>query len=269
MLQFCRCAQFVSLCFSRAFLHATCSSGDCTFKAWTVSSKCWSCRRQASLAFLSHIVWQKLAHLFFQCAALVGCNTCCSRDGWIFAVIPVSPEIPRFFCFFDFTESASAMKNCNGLCSAHKPLIFSGCSQESTLLLAVLQTVSFLVNNQSLLHKSFLELHCRQKVVLSSCWMVNHISNCWIMKSHEFLRKHCEFMSPIAHGSSMIYSANSRDQNQWSNTEKHTLAASSEKMAKKWQNELSDDEVKWIFEKTLWIHVAHRPWKLPDPFSKL
>ena len=89
------------------------------------------------------------------------------------------------------------------------------------------------------------------------------------MKSPELLRKHCGFMSPIAHGSSLIHSANSSVQNRWSNTKKRTIATSSEEIAKKWQNELFDHEVTWTFENASWIHVACRLWMLPDPFSKL
>ena len=104
---------------------------------------------------------------------------------------------------------------------------------------------------------------------LQKRWQKSNKMKCQMMKSHEFLRKHHGFMSPIAHGSSLIHSANSSVQNRWSNTKKRTIATSSEEMTKKQQNEVSDDEVTWTFEKTLWIHVAHRPWKLPDLFSKL
>ena len=104
---------------------------------------------------------------------------------------------------------------------------------------------------------------------LQKRWQKSDKMNCWIVKSPELLRKHHGFMSHLAHGSSLIHSANSSDQNRWSNTKKHTNAAFSEKMAKKWQNELFDREVTWTFEKILWIHVAHRARKFTDLFSKL
>ena len=67
-------------------------------------------------------------------------------------------------------------------------------------------------------------------------WQNGDKIHCFMMKSHEFFRKHFWFKSPIAHGCSLICSANSSYQNQLSNSNKHTNVACSEKMAKKWQN---------------------------------
>ena len=83
-------------------------------------------------------------------------------------------------------------------------------------------------------------------------------------KSNEFRRNDFSFMSRIAHRCSLIYAACASNQNQWSNSQKHTIAPSCKKFAKKGQNVIFDEEVKWILEKWFLIHDTHRPWMLPD-----
>ena len=138
--------------FTSAFLHANCSSGDSTLKAWTRSSKCLSCRRQASLVLRSQTNEKKLARSTKQTLGT-----------------EMSGEPPKN------TQMWPPQKRW----------------QKSD-----------------------------KTIVLNT-------------KSPELLIKHLGFMSPIAQRCSLIYSANSRDQNWCSNTKKHTIAASSEKMAKK------------------------------------
>ena len=86
----------------------------------------------------------------------------------IFAVIPVSPEIPRFFCFF----LAHGVYISNG----SQWFVFITQTSLCKLMFTAINTatVSFLVNNQSLFHKSF-QLDC-QTVFLSSCQTANCIA---------------------------------------------------------------------------------------------
>ena len=84
-------------------------------------------------------------------------------------------------------------------------------------------------------------------------------------KSNEFWRNDFWFMLLIAHRCSLIHASCASNQNRWSNSQKHTIAPSCQKSAKKGQNVIFDCEVTWILEKWFLIHVCHRPQMLPDP----